>query len=131
MRFIVDANVSGRGYLRALKPPYDIIIIDERSPELRTAKAIATFACREGRILITNDVEIYRTAYDQIVHHPGVIEMETKYPSRVSGEALLALLSKIADPRTHLTYEAMHDTLITIMIDKDGKPHFDLFDRFP
>jgi hypothetical protein len=114
-----------------LRYPYDIVIIGENVPQLRTTDAIATFACREGRILITNDIEIYRAAYDQIPHHPGVIEMETKSPSRISGEALLGLLSQIADPRTLLTYDVMQDSLITILIDKKGQPHFDLFDRFP
>lgn len=131
MRFVVDANVSGQGHLRALKKPYDIVFVVDMNKTHQTTDAIASFACSDDRILITNDMDTYRIAYDRAIRHPGLIETKTQVNSIASGEALLALLSRLADDRDPLNYEALKNTAIKITFDDDGTRRHDLFEPFP
>jgi hypothetical protein len=131
VRFLVDPNVSGQSILRNLSAPYDILFLVDMPSGPRTADEIATYACSDARILITNNIEYYRSSYERIVHHPGIVELETKYSASNAGRALLAFLSKMAEAYKLNIYDALRDSVITIIIDQNGNPHFDFFDRFP
>jgi hypothetical protein len=112
MRLLADENFHGdvlRGLLR-VEPKLDIVRVQDTHLYQAADLVILEWAAKEGRILLTHDVEtMTKHAYDRIragLSMPGVIEVRDDLPIGQAIEEILTALfaSQPGELANRITY---------------------------